>query len=247
VVGGEHRIAPAANLWQCLRQFFLRPQQRRAMALSGERWLQICQVNALAKDPLGRRAAEIAQACSGYHGDGKSVRSFWCQIEFGTYQQRGAGFCDGRFVASDLPARLDAEQDQIRGRQVAATYFHPEPVDFVPGVPEARGVHQPYRPAEKIDMDLDRVARGARDLGHQGALTPQQGVEEGGLSRIRPPGEYEQSSFPEPLGCWRGVHQVLDLRRHGTDLGRDSLGCDRTVVFLGEVDVVAQQCLDLEQ
>ena len=77
---------------------------------------------------------------------------------------------DGRSRRPRRTARLDAEQHQVGRREVAPAHLDAQPVDPVGRIPQPGGVHQPDRPAEKIGVRLDRVARRAGNLGHQRAL-----------------------------------------------------------------------------
>ena len=73
-------------------------------------------------------------------------------------------------------------------------------------VPEARRVRQAHRPAQEVDVGLDRIARGARDLGDQRPLGAEQRVEERGLAGVGP-------ARPAPAGRPRAAARPTEPSR----------------------------------
>ena len=180
-------------------------------------------------------------AGTGRHAIGRRV-----QIRLGSDQQLAPG-SQLRFIGLECAVPFDAEQDEVRRRQITPAHFDAEPVDDLLALPESCGIHQPHRPTEDIGVRLDGIASGARCLRHQRPAGAEQGVEEGGLPGIGPAGEHHQRAFAEPLAGGRGRDEPLDSPAHVRRALRDALDRHRAVVLLGKIDLVAEHRLEVEQ
>ena len=97
-------------------------------------------------------------------------------------------------------------------------------------------------------MGLDRVAGGAGDLGDERPFAPEQRIEERGFAGVGPAGKDHERALPEPFDRRRGGHELADLgRRPHSIWSAIRRGGDGAVVFFREVDVVAEQCLHLDE
>ena len=108
---------------------------------------------------------------------------------------------------------------------------------------QTRGVHQPNRPPVACGARFHRVPGRAGQLGDQGALRPEQCIEQRRLSGIRPPCEHHERACTQALGARRrgeqAAHVVAQCRMPGTQ----RLGRHRAVVLVGKIDLVREERL----
>jgi hypothetical protein len=96
-------------------------------------------------------------------------------------------------------------------------------------------------------VGLDGVAGSAWDLGDQRAFVAEKRVEERRLAGVGPSSKDQKRALTEPLGRGRAGHQIADLRRGGLDPDGDPVRRDRAIVFLGKIDIVAQESLHVDE
>src|SRR5262249_10023685 len=94
----------------------------------------------------------------------------------------------GLVVLGAGPPHRDQE-DQIGGGQFGAGAADADLLHRIVGVAQAGGVGQADRDAVEVERLLDQIARGARHVGDDGPLLPEEGVEQAGLADIGPPGD----------------------------------------------------------
>ena len=79
-----------------------------------------------------------------------------------------------------------------------------------PAASDARGIHEHEAPAAELERCVEAVSRGAGDLADDGALAPDQRVEEARLADVRPTDDRDVGIRRRLVGLLRG--QMLDDR-----------------------------------
>src|SRR5262249_44306137 len=104
----------------------------------------------------------------------------------------------GRFGEVNHP------EDQIRRLDLPLTALDADPLDDVGGLAQAGGVDSAQRDAPDVDALFDDVARGAGDLGDDGAALAQESVQQAGLADVGPAGDDDSGALAEqPAGLRR--------------------------------------------
>jgi hypothetical protein len=101
------------------------------------------------------------------------------------------------------PASVEHEQDEIgRGDDLPAPP-DPLPLDRVEGLPQSGRVDDPERDPGERDLPGKVVPRGARDLRDDGALLPEDAVQQAGFAYVRHAGD--RGRGPVPVSASAGV------------------------------------------
>ena len=119
--------------------------------------------------------------------------------------------------------RVHHHQRQIRVRHGLIAALDAQRLDHILPQPDARRVQKLHRnPAERRRL-RHHVARGSRDLGHDGAVLLQQPVEQAALADVRPADDGERESFVHQLAVGEAGGQRRDRRyRSGSSRRRIS-------------------------
>ena len=227
--------------------------QRRAVPGPCHHGLDVTQGEQLPEGDLGEPVAQLREPVAGDDGDAEVGRSDGRtvgrrEIGLGPHDHNGCPASRNKRIPHPLSRipRLFAVQHEIRRFQVLPAHLDPQPLDTVVAVAQARRVHQPEWEAVDRGVGLDRIARGARHLGHDRPLPPQQRVEERRLPRVGRARDHEQRAFAQALPLGRRAQQPRHALPGRAPRVSHPLGPHRALVFLGEIDLVGEQRLELE-
>src|SRR5213080_883010 len=183
--GGVHAAVPRDLKRLDFRE---RALQRLAVACSRDDRLHVAQREQAAVGDLGERATEIGETLAGHgRNDGEGGRGTRDGEEgrlrpHGHHRRATRG--EERSAISPVPRppsqvpRILAEQDQVRGVEVTSRDVDPHALDAIVALPQSGGIDESERKPFEHRVRRDRVPGRARDLGHDGALAAEQGVEQ---------------------------------------------------------------------
>src|SRR5207244_10959556 len=100
-----------------------------------------------------------------------------------------------------------AARQRVRGAQECVLL---DALLDTPAASDARGIHEHEAPAAELERCVEAVSRGAGDLADDGALAPDQRVEEARLADVRPTDDRDVGIRRRLVGLLRG--QMLDDR-----------------------------------
>ena len=137
---------------------------------------------------------------------------------------------------------VDDPQDDVRLLQLLEAPLDAQALDGVGGLADAGRVDEAEGDAAQVQGVLDDVARGAVDVAHDGAFLAHQGVEQGGLARVRLAHDGHGDAVLQGVAHAERVRQAGDNLLHA---GGD--GLELRAVGKLQVLVVAEVQLQLHE
>ena len=124
---------------------------------------------------------------------------------------------------------------------------HPEGLDVVLSLAQAGRVDQPELYPVDIQYFFDGVAGGAGNLGHDGALLIEQGVEQGAFAGIGPPGDDGGYTGFQGIAQREGLQQGVQISPDCPDQSFQILAIGELDVFFAKIEFEFHQTGEVDQ